>query len=137
MPLPTQDDIKKITLKIANSVHRYLEKRINKTDNDALKEKERLLAKCYAASIRSLIALGNNAGKPLWRRLISPDLIKEEHRDDRTIMGFNLHASKAIEADDRDGLERILRYMGHPPLSKDRLKMAPDRERSILTLKSP
>ena len=29
-------------------------------------------------------------------------------------MGFNLHASPAIEAHDREGLERILRYMGRP-----------------------
>lgn len=52
-------------------------------------------------------------------------------------MGFNLHASEAIEADDRESLERILRYMGRPPLSRDRLKFAPDGKHLLLTLKSP
>jgi hypothetical protein len=59
-----------------------------------------------------------------------------EAKDDRTIMGFNLHASDAIEAEDRAGLERTLRYMGRPPLSKERLQLAPDGERLIFTLKS-
>ena len=31
------------------------------------------------------------------------------------MLGFNLHASPATEAHDRQGLERILRYMGRPP----------------------
>ena len=43
----------------------------------------------------------------------------------------------AIEADDRAGLERTLRYMGRPPLSSERLKQAPDGENLLLTLKSP
>lgn len=83
-----------------------------------------------------MTALGINAGKSLMR-LISPDLMKKDHRDDLTIMGFNLHASKAIEAKDRIGLEHILRYMGRPPISKERPQMAPDGERLLLTLKSP
>jgi hypothetical protein len=68
-------------------------------------------------------------------RLISPDLTQPDALDDRTVIGFNLHASNAIEAHDREGLERILRYMGRPPLSAERLKMAPDG-RLILTLKT-
>lgn len=52
-------------------------------------------------------------------------------------MGFNLHASEAVLAHDRPGLERILRYMGRPPLSAYRLKMAPDGNNLVLTLKTP
>lgn len=51
-------------------------------------------------------------------------------------MGFNLRASKAIGSEDRESLERILRYMGRPPLSSERLNMAPDGANLILTLKS-
>lgn len=136
VPSPTDEDIRKITLKIARRAHRYLEKRISETDVDVLEEKEPLLAKCYAASIRSLTALGINAGKPLMR-MLAPELKREEYRDDRTLMGFNLHASKAIEADDRAGLERILRHMGRPPSSKERLNMAPDGERLVAIIPSP
>jgi hypothetical protein len=41
-------------------------------------------------------------------------------------MGFNLHASKPIEAPDRLGLERQLRYMGRPPISEGRLEQTSD-----------
>jgi hypothetical protein len=133
---PDLEEIRGITLKIARRVHRYLKVRMHDAESDALLEKEPLLAKCYAASLRYLSALGKNSGKPLLR-LISPELIQEETRDDRTVMGFNLHASEATEADDRQSLERTLRYMGRPPLSADRLKMAPDGNNLILTLKTP
>lgn len=135
-PSPNEEEEKHITIKIARRVHRYLEKRMSDSESDALVEKEPLLAKCYAASIRYCSALGNNAGKPL-ERLISLDLIRETSLEDRTILGFNLHASDAIEADDRAALERTLRYMGRPPLSKDRLMLAPDGNHLVLTLKTP
>jgi hypothetical protein len=133
---PSLEEIRKITLKIARRVHRYLKIRMNDVESDGLFEKEPLLAKCYAASLQYMSALGRNSGKPLLR-LISPDLIQEDTRDDRTVMGFNLHASEPTEADDRQSLERTLRYMGRPPLSADRLERAPDGNNLILTLKTP
>jgi hypothetical protein len=47
------------------------------------------------------------------------------------------HASPAIEAHDHRGLERILRYMGRPPLSSHRLQLATDGKNLILQLKTP
>ncbi len=133
---PSQEEIINITIKIAHRVHRYLETRMHDLESDSILAKEPLLAKCYAASIHYLSALGRNPGKPLLR-LISPELIREDTYDDQTVMGFNLHASAAILAHDRPGLERILRYMGRPPLSAYRLKMAPDGNNLVLTLKTP
>jgi len=132
---PSQQDIKQITLKIAECMHCYLESRIGECNNEFLL-KEPLLAQCYEASIRYLSAFGDKAGQPLIR-LISTDLIQEQRHEENTIMGFNLHASKAIEGDDRESLENILRYMGRPPLASHRLNLAADRENLILTLKSP
>jgi hypothetical protein len=133
---PSLEEIKAITLKIAHRVHRYLKSKMDDGESDALLDKEPLLAKCYAASLRYLSAIGHKSGKPLLR-LISPDLIQEESRDERSVMGFNLHASEATEANDRQSLERTLRYMGRPPLSADRLNMAADGNNLILTLKTP
>jgi hypothetical protein len=95
-----------------------------------------MLAKCYEASIRYLSALGTSAGKPLLR-IISQNQTDVDERFERTVAGFNLHASIAIEGHDRRALERILRYMGRPPLSNDRLRIAPDGHRLIVTLKTP
>ena len=132
---PSQVDIRNITIKIAKRIHRYLESRIEE-GNDEILLKESLLAHCYGASLRYLSTYGDNAGKPLIR-LISTDLIQDNKFEENTIMGFNIHASKAIEWNDRQSLERVLRYMGRPPLSSHRLNLAPDGKNLILTLKSP
>lgn len=57
-------------------------------------------------------------------------------REERTVAGFNLHASIGIAAEDRHGLERLLRYMGRPPLSEERLSKTKDGK-LILRLKTP
>ena len=132
-PNPSPAEIERITIKVAKRVHRYLEKRMHDLECDGL---EPMLAKCYAASIKYLSALGINSGKPLLR-LISPELIKADAFEEGTVMGFNLHASPAMEAQDREGLERILRYMGRPPLSSYRLQLAADGKNLILLLKTP
>jgi hypothetical protein len=131
---PSPAEIRQIAIKIAKRVHRYLESRME-NGGDGLSLNEPLLASCYEASIRYVSASGDNAGKPLVR-LISTDQIKENSYEENTVMGFNLHASKAIGSEDRESLEHILRYMGRPPLSSERLNMAPDGSNLILTLKS-
>jgi len=40
--------------------------------------------------------------------------------------GFSLHAKVRIAADDRDGLERLCRYVTRPPIQLERLSLAPD-----------
>ena len=65
---PTLTDIRDITEKVAGRVHRWLEKRIqNAGEEDALQQKQPLLANCYASSLRYLSAFGNNAGRSLMR----------------------------------------------------------------------
>jgi len=40
--------------------------------------------------------------------------------------GFSLHAARTVEADDREGLERLCRYGLRSPLSLERLSVDPD-----------
>ncbi|MCA9632821.1 MAG: transposase, partial [Myxococcales bacterium] len=40
--------------------------------------------------------------------------------------GYSLHAATRIEADDRDALERLIRYMARPPLAQGRLMLRED-----------
>jgi len=125
-PAPTLEDIRHIAEKIARRCHKWLESQVQELGEDFAK-KEPLLAACYQASLRYLTALGKQAGLPLMR-IISEDGTEgnRSERELRTVMGFNLHASKPIEAPDRLGLERQLRYMGRPPISEGRLEQTSD-----------
>ena len=99
-------DLEWLYNKIKNSVDKILEELISEYELE--RNIQPMLAKCYAASIRYLSAIGMNSGKPLLR-LKSPELIKSDIFEEGTMLGFNLHASPAIGAHDRQGLERILR----------------------------
>jgi hypothetical protein len=48
--------------------------------------------------------------------------------------GFDLHANLTVREDDRDGLERLCRYVLRPPVAQDRLQLTPDG-RVLVTLK--
>lgn len=37
--------------------------------------------------------------------------------------GFDLHAAVAVHADDREGLERLCRYLARPAVARDRLAL--------------
>ncbi len=50
--------------------------------------------------------------------------------------GFSLHGGTAVGFRDREGLERLCRYVARPPLASDRLDLLPDG-RVRLTLKTP
>jgi len=50
--------------------------------------------------------------------------------------GFDLHAGVTVPAHDRDGLERLLRYLARPPVALDRLSRRANGN-VIVTLKRP
>jgi putative transposase len=49
--------------------------------------------------------------------------------------GFDLHANVAVAANNRDGLERLARYVLRPPIAQERLTRTADG-RVLLTLKA-
>ena len=52
------------------------------------------------------------------------------------VEGFNLQAATRLHAGDRDGLERMARYLARPPIATDRLSRLDDG-RLELRLKRP
>ena len=50
--------------------------------------------------------------------------------------GFSLHAATTVAAHDREGLERLCRYVNRPPLAYGRLQQL-DAERLAFALKTP
>ncbi len=94
---------------------------------DELLEQSPLLAACYQASVQNRIALGERAGQRVERLAdilrIERDLNRVERRGKLHTHydGFDLHAKQRIHQNDREQLERTLRYCARPPLSEDRL----------------
>jgi len=101
-------------------------------DSDKLSEQEPLLSACLQASAQNTLALGPRAGKsPL--ALGAEPFANRSRRQAQTrgplhvhYDGLDLHAAQLIDADDRQQLERVLRYVLRPPLSEQRLSLLPD-----------
>lgn len=125
-PSPTLEETREISEKVARRMHKWLQKRMQDSDEQAFGHEEPLLAACYASSIRYLTALGQRAGQPLMRVIDGPEKPFDTERAARTVAGYNLHVSIPIIGSDRRGLERQLRYMGRPPLSEERLSKTAD-----------
>ncbi len=68
--------------------------------------------------------------------LLSPEAA-ENMRQWRHGGGFSLDASVAVEATDRAGLERVLRYCARPAYSVERLSWCAENERVVYRLPKP
>lgn len=123
-----------------------LERRRGADEDDPLAEDDPLMAALGAASIRSRIATGPEAGEP-WRRL--GDRVEPVDEDEAGVearaqvpprcvrhAGMSLHADVAVPAHDRQRLERLCRYVARPPLALGRLEAMADG-RLAYRLKTP
>jgi Putative transposase/Transposase zinc-binding domain len=126
LPRPTDADVAKLLLTIARRIARLLDRRGLLTDPfDDQADEAPTLAALQQASIRGVRALGPEAGR-LVARLRNPLLVKPPASDrplHAHLEGFDLHAAVAIDADDRDALERLCRYLSRPAIAQDRLEL--------------
>ena len=87
-------------------------------DGDRLVQEHPLLARSLAASMQGVVAVGDDAGRPL-SRAGHPTLraTDKEHGQQTPGYGFDLHAGMRIPAHDRRRLERLCRYdqNSYPP----------------------
>ncbi len=136
LPPPTTEDVARVMAGTARRVMRILEKRGLESGEDPLTADDPLLATLMAASVRSRIATGPEAGLP-WHRLgdrVDPVESEEGGADaearapERCVReaGMSLHADVALPARDRRRLERLARYILRPPICLDRLEAQPD-----------
>jgi len=136
LPPPTTQDVIRVMAGTARRVMRLLEKRGLENQDDPLATDDPLLATLMAASVRSRIATGPEAGQP-WRRLgdrVEPVEPEEGGADavatapERCVRegGLSLHADVSVPARDRRRLERLARYILRQPICLDRLEAQPD-----------
>jgi hypothetical protein len=145
---PETDDVARVLAGTARRIRRRLEAPGNEEGEDRLADDEPLLAMLTAASIRSRIATGSEAGSP-WRRLgdrvdANADGEEEDGVEPAARIpprcarhgGMSLHADVSVPARDRRRLERLCRYVARPPLALERLEEMHDG-RLAYRLKTP
>jgi hypothetical protein len=124
LPPPTDDQIPQLIAPAAVRLMQQLDQRgvLDDTDGDALAEDAPVLSGLTAASVQNTQALGPRAGQRVRRLLTDPATGLRPAPWCFAARGFSLHAATTVAADDREGLERLCRYVNRPPLAYGRLQ---------------
>lgn len=132
------EDVKSLVETIAHRVIRLLERRgvLDGDETDRLTDESPILAGVTAASVQGMIATGERAGLPVRRVLSDPADAVRTGDLCYASRGFSLHAATRVEAWDKDGLERLCRYVSRPPLAAGSLTQI-SKELLSFKLKTP
>jgi hypothetical protein len=74
-------------------------------------------------SITYRVAMGPRAGQKVFSLRTVPARDEEPRKGIAQYGGFSLHAGIGVEADQREKLERLARYVSRPPVSVERLSL--------------
>jgi len=144
-PPPTDREVAHLLVAIRTRILRLLRQRgvlaaddATDLEADPLAVDTPVLAQISAAAVRGRSAFGDRAGTPVLRVGHAPDApwvwtVGPRHAH---LERFDLHADRAVCADDRLGLERLCRYLLRPPLAQERLSRLADG-RVVCTLRHP
>ena len=138
MPSPSDEDVAQVAAPVFHRVERKLAEREPAPEQRRLVENAPLLVALAETSARGVIATGPRRGCRVLRvRGVAADVDAfVMGRLCAQVEGYNLQAATGIAANDRDGLERMGRYLARPPIATDRLSQLEDR-RFELRLKRP
>jgi hypothetical protein len=139
-PAPSQEQIEGLVEKASTRILRFLQRRgvitlvtapgdgeVTVVTDESLGEKDPLLAKLLAAATAGADPTGPATKRQPIRIALDPDerpvgkgaLCGLSH-------GFNLQAATRVAANDKDGRERLCRYILRPPLANERLSILDD-----------
>ncbi len=130
---PAPDDLEDIAFNVHQRFMRWLRRHGQlKTDDEDDFSNESPELSALEACAQGLLELGNllkKRNKPGNRNQDADDSGFEQRAVNGRVgvsHGYSLYAGNAIDADDRDGRERLLRYCLRAPLSLERLSIGPD-----------
>jgi hypothetical protein len=136
-PVPRQEGVETLVWKVRKRILRFLERRgvitlvtapgdgeVTVVTDESMAEKDPLLAKLLAAATASAGEACSATKRREIRIVLAPDerpvgkgtLCGQSH-------GFNLPNATPVATNDKDGRERLCRYIWRPPLANDRLKV--------------
>jgi hypothetical protein len=137
VPPPTTEEVQQLVTHIARTVERWLDTQGYGADEPCQEDvDDDANGVLLSASVAGRVALGVRAGakvRRLQRGFVRPFRLPRLCAEDR---GYNLHAAVVIRHGDREGLERLCRYVLRPPLARTRLHRRPDGL-LVLTLRKP
>jgi hypothetical protein len=123
---PSTADIEELVQRIERGCERFLASKGFAGEADDTHEEDDAQGVLQMASLLGLNAVGEDHGKRVRRVQMLGG--KEYALPERcaTVEGYNLHADVSLQASDRQGLERLCRYVLRPPLALGRLERLPD-----------
>ena len=139
VPPPTKEELKGVLGRAVGKIHRYLERQgcvVPRRGSETRGEEydpgavdPSVFEVVQAASIREWIGLSEDPRKvPVLGR---PEAAKgwvspKDKPNAAAHEGFTLHAGVRMRAGDKEGLEKLCRYVLRPPFSEERLERLPD-----------
>jgi len=127
--VPHTVDIERLVLEIAEGCEAWLERQGFGADAEVDPEEDDSLSLLQQASVGGYVAVGARARRQVRRvRRVQTLGGRQVALPARTAScdGYNLNAGVSVKGGDREGLERLCRYLLRPPLSKERLERKPD-----------
>jgi hypothetical protein len=136
-PAPSQEEIEQLVEGASKRILRFLERRgvitlvtapgdgeLTLVTDETLAEKDLLLAKLLAAATAGVDPAGPASKRQPIRIVLDPDErpVTKGALCGQT-QGFNLQAATRVAANDKQGRERLCRYILRPPLANDRLSI--------------
>jgi len=124
---PTTEEVEQIVVLTAERCERWLERQgFGEHDCHDDPDPDDAQLVLQAASAAGMAALGKRAGRRARRIQVHRGRVYQLPRRCAVCDGYNLHAGVRIAPLDREGLERLCRYLARPPVGRERLEEQPD-----------
>jgi len=124
---PTTEDVEHLVILIAERCERWLADRgFGEHDHHDDPDPDDAQLLLQSASAAGMAALGQRAGRRAKRIQVHRGRVYQLPQRCAACDGWNLHAGVRVAPLDRDGLERLCRYLARPPVGRERLEEQPD-----------